>query len=895
MAYDKEILTAFIEESLEHIQILNDKMLKLENAFKNDEELSEDELNAMFRSAHTIKGTASFLGISKIINLSHKAENLLQKLRDNEMSLNIVIIEALFAALDKLSELLESLAKTDTDDSVETKDQIEKIEIILNAEKNDPLSEKQISTQSDGSITKKYIDQFLVETNQNLDDLNELLLITEKGDGNNHELINSIFRIIHTIKGSSGLINASKILEISHNTEDILSVFREQNKPFDTETISLLFESIDVIAGLCKSLKETGSNEKDDISKISKELSEYYYSIKSNITTKSQDTKKTKQLLGINPLSDKERVSFEISIAKGYKTFLLFLEIEEKIPEKSIKIALTEERLKKQGVVTCIRPDIELADSAQGKYDFKILFCSNLTENEIKKLLSLDGLNIISVKQYNPDDIREESTEKAKETSTSKSSTPDSSSNKKSNNAEISTIRIDSQKLDKLMTLSGELVIAKAKFSRINQLFNQNISQYKDSANVHQQMLTDIDQFQNELKNLMIKINENSSDNNIKSIDIFSKLNEYVSLLSKSNINKNIYDNINILTEATGSLEKISTNIQDSVMQTRLIPVEGIFTRFKRVVRDVSKEINKDVHLLIEGAETELDKKLVDSLNDPLTHLIRNAIGHGIEDAEERYKADKPAQGTVLLKASNKGNSIWIEVADDGKGIDTNKIITSAIKKELITENQAEQMSHNEILNIIFMPGFSMAAEVTDLSGRGVGMDVVKDTLFSHHGTIDINSEIGKGTSFILKIPLTLAIINALLISRNDSLYALPIDSVVEIITINKDDIYTVDGTKCVKLRDHALSIINLQDILQVNNEKKSEASDINSVKIVIISNQETQLGIPVDSVISKEELVIKPFSKHFDHVKGLTGISILADGNIALILDPATIIMNSK
>ncbi|RKY35125.1 MAG: chemotaxis protein CheA, partial [Candidatus Omnitrophota bacterium] len=454
---------------------------------------------------------------------------------------------------------------------------------------------------------------------------------------------------------------------------------------------------------------------------------------------------------------------------------------------------------------------------------------------------------------------------------------------------EVSIIKIDSRKLDDLMNFSGELVIIKAQFARLVNLFKNEIVQQKSSIQINEHFRHSIDVLSKEIETY------SSFENKAKTVKIkkiISELSELANLANENILKSNIVENIHSIDETTGALEKVSSNIQAGIMQTRMVPVEGVFTRFKRIVRDISKKIGKDVNLVIEGAETELDKKIVDELGDPLTHMIRNAVGHGMEDKEERAKTGKPLTGSVFLRASHKGNNICIEIGDDGRGVDTEKLVASAIRKGLVTQEDADKMNEKEKLNIMFMPGFSTAQEVTGLSGRGVGMDVVKNMINSVNGVVDINTEIGKGTTFALKIPLTLAIIQSLLVAVGEEIYAFPLDSVVEIINIFDQDIYSINGNPMVKLRGHALSLISLERAIKV---KGSHKQGNDAKKVVIITDGENKVGVIVDCLIGKDEIVIKSFSEHFSNVLGLTGASILADGSVALILDSAAIIKEVK
>jgi len=996
MEEDNELLYEFLSESEEHLEVLNDKMLSVEESSKNNTEMSTDDLNTMFRSAHTIKGTASFLSLSKVVNLTHKAETLLQKLRDKEMSLSAEIVDALFEAFDVLTALLKNLKETTTEDGVETEDSVKNIEIILTKEKStdgedqaekdkkivnekkaeveekqntEPVEEKKPEKKE---INKKYLTQFISEASQNIEDLESLLLTAEE-KSKNIEIVNNIFRIMHTIKGSSGIVNVVEMATVSHAMENILALYREHTQPLNPETISLLLKGVDFLKLLLENLKQKQFID-TDISKIHNELNTYYkslqeegFSAEKNLTNVSINLD---ELFRLENLTAEQKTAIKDEITTGQNVFILKFAFTNDMGIKEMKATILEERLKKKGRIILMHPSYDVLCDALDDLPIGFIVASNLDKITITKLLSLDGIGLTSIEYFDnlkglilgstksepkaispnineeivnkeekiekeiikEEEIIEEKDIKEEEATSVKietekndhkeeeiienkrKDTPEkapqrivkgvdmvkpidtntiSSIKEKATPIEISTIKIDSRKLDNLMNLSGELVIIRAKYARLTQLFSNSTFQQKEILSIASTISSSLEALTKEVNNCLEGM-ANSNEKNITTIQkIKSDLSESIETL-KLKIGKNdIIENIHSLNETTGSLEKVSSDIQSGVMQTRMIPIEGVFTRFKRIVRDISKDINKEVNLIISGAETELDKKIVDSLGDPLTHMIRNAVDHGIEDAQTRESLGKPKFGTLYLKASHKGNSIFIEISDDGKGIDENKLTKSALKKGLLTEEQIDKMTDKEKLNIMFLPGFSTAEKVTGLSGRGVGMDVVINMISSLNGIIDIETKINEGTTFILKIPLTLAIIQSLLVSVNNEIYAFPLESVTEIIKVYDDDIYSVDGNSTVKLRNHALSLINLEKVIKTSRATTKDKPK--SQKVVIISDEENRLGVVVDSLVGKDEIVIKPFTEHFANVKGLTGASILANGNVALILDPTTIIKESK
>ena len=943
-----EMLPEFLQESEEHLQVLNEKMLDAEKAIKGGNQMDAKELNTMFRSAHTIKGTASFIGLKKVVALTHKAETLLQKLRDGEMSLSAAIVDVLFAAFDKLNSLLSILKETKTE-GVEIAEEVQRIELILNpggavpvvpppaapavpapksveppppppvAPRVETKAEVKSSSGEDEGINEKYLEQFVSEVEQNVDDLNNLFVTAEQEPGNS-QIVNDIFRIMHTIKGSSGVVNAKPVAEVAHKMENILQFFRTQNKGIPAGMIPVLFRGADSIKAMMDSLRKTRKVNVDTTA-VCKELDKC--SIKVVLEMKVAAAKPSAKSAPVaapvkevapvqvvhsvavdwTSLNDAYRKVLRAEVDQGKDVYFVEGVISAKESIKSMRLAMMVERLNKNGRVVVSFPDADALDAVKVDALVTLLFCSNVNANNIREILVMDGLAVKTIEQADqdfvrtitgdkpmekentpvvppPQDVRHEPAAAAvvKEDKDAKAVVP----------IEISTVKIDARKLDKLMNLSGELVIIRSQYARLVGLFNNDLIRQKDMVRLNEHSISLLGSLE---KEVAVSVGNVGKD--------WSKVQKMVEELKTSlqtlfvQVNQEeIFSNIHTLSETTGALEKTASDLQAGVMQTRMVPVEGVFTRFKRIVRDISKDLNKEVALVIEGAETELDKKIVDGLGDPLTHMIRNAVDHGLEDRETREHLGKPATGTIVLKASHKGNSMCIEIRDDGKGMDPAKMAEIAVRKGVITEDQASKMTDKEKINLIFLPGFSTAQKVTGLSGRGVGMDVVKSMITSFNGVVDIDTRVGAGSTFVLKIPLTLAIIQALLVIIGGEVYALPIDAVTEIIKVPAKDIYFVDGNATVKLRNHALSLVELESVIKV---KPNTPAEEEYKRVVIITDGENQLGVLVDSLVGKDEIVIKSFTKHFSRVRGIIGASILADGNVALILDPATIIKESR
>lgn len=409
---------------------------------------------------------------------------------------------------------------------------------------------------------------------------------------------------------------------------------------------------------------------------------------------------------------------------------------------------------------------------------------------------------------------------KAKQAETQSQGTQTSQSNQAlQSKTSDTTIRVEVARLDELMNLVGELVLGRNRLSQIN-----------------------------------FRMNETFEGNPIT----------------------------RDLADTSSQVDLITTELQMAVMKTRMVPIAKVFNKLPRLVRDLSRELSREIDLQIYGEETELDKSIIEAINDPLVHILRNSADHGIESPEDRVKAGKSAKGTVIVKAENEGNHIVISIQDDGKGIDTEKIKNKAIEKGLITVQQAAEMSKREALNIIFAPGFSMAAKVTNVSGRGVGMDVVKTNISKLKGIVDIESEIGVGSKFIIKLPLTLAIIQGLLVQSSGETIAIPLNSVLEVVRVRKEDIETIHGYEVIRLRDTVLPLARLGQVFSVDFHVKQNEWQY----IVVVGLAEERLGIAVDSLLGQREVVIKSLGDYLGTIAGIAGSTILGDGKVIMIID---------
>ncbi|GHS43635.1 chemotaxis protein A [Helicobacter pylori] len=617
------------------------------------------------------------------------------------------------------------------------------------------------------------LDQDLVELEHNPEDL---------------DLLNRIFRVAHTIKGSSSFLNLNILTHLTHNMEDVLNRARKGEIKITPDIMDVVLRSIDLMKTLLVTIRDTGSDTNNG------KENEIEEAVKQLQAITSQNLEGAKETLGAKE-TPKEEAKEEIK--------------ENKTP--TAENPASDNPLADE-------PDLDYANMSAEEVEAEI-------ERLLNKRQEADKERRAQKKQEAKQEVTptketpKTETPKAPKTETKAKAKADTEENKAPSIGVEQTVRVDVRRLDHLMNLIGELVLGKNRLIRI----------YSDVEERY-----DGEKF-------------------------LEELNQVVS-----------------------SISAVTTDLQLAVMKTRMQPVGKVFNKFPRMVRDLSRELGKSIELIIEGEETELDKSIVEEIGDPLIHIIRNSCDHGIEPLEERRRLNKPETGKVQLSAYNEGNHIVIKISDDGKGLDPVMLKEKAIEKGVISERDAEGMSDREAFNLIFKPGFSTAKVVSNVSGRGVGMDVVKTNIEKLNGIIEIDSEVGVGTTQKLKIPLTLAIIQALLVGVQEEYYAIPLSSVLETVRISQDEIYTVDGKSVLRLRDEVLSLVRLSDIFKVDAILESNSD----VYVVIIGLADQKIGVIVDYLIGQEEVVIKSLGYYLKNTRGIAGATVRGDGKITLIVD---------
>ncbi|WRF43537.1 chemotaxis histidine kinase/response regulator CheAY2 [Helicobacter pylori] len=648
---------------------------------------------------------------------------------------------------------------------------------------------------------QEIMEDFLIEAfemNEQLDqDLVELEHSPEDLD-----LLNRIFRVAHTIKGSSSFLNLNILTHLTHNMEDVLNRARKGEIKITPDIMDVVLRSIDLMKTLLVTIRDTGSDTNNG------KENEIEEAVKQLQAITSQNLEGAKEGTKEAPKEEAEK------------------ENKEENQENKAKAPTVENSASDNPLAD--EPDLDYTNMSAEEVEAEIERLLNKRQ-EADKERRAQKKQEAKPKQEEQAKPKQEvtptkeapktETPKAPKTETKAKAKADTEENKAPSIGVEQTVRVDVRRLDHLMNLIGELVLGKNRLIRI----------YGDVEERY-----DGEKF-------------------------LEELNQVVS-----------------------SISAVTTDLQLAVMKTRMQPVGKVFNKFPRMVRDLSRELSKSIELIIEGEETELDKSIVEEIGDPLIHIIRNSCDHGIEPLEERRRLNKPETGKVQLSAYNEGNHIVIKISDDGKGLDPVMLKEKAIEKGVISERDAEGMSDREAFNLIFKPGFSTAKVVSNVSGRGVGMDVVKTNIEKLNGIIEIDSEVGVGTTQKLKIPLTLAIIQALLVGVQEEYYAIPLSSVLETVRISQDEIYTVDGKSVLRLRDEVLSLVRLSDIFKVDAILESNSD----VYVVIIGLADQKIGVIVDYLIGQEEVVIKSLGYYLKNTRGIAGATVRGDGKITLIVD---------
>ena len=736
---------------------------------------------------------------------------------------------------------------------------------------------------------EELLKDFFMEAELQVETFEQNILVLEN-EPHNKEAVDEIFRAAHTLKGAAGTVQMDELTQFTHICEDALDEIRSGNVEVTTEVVDIILEAIDIIKAMLE-VRTEGEVYQKDISEVSGKLERFISSGKSAPEKKPKKKVAEEEPEKAAPSDSGKPSEYEIlemneQCGENEKIVLVHIIFNEDNPMNTVGGVQVFAALKKNSTVLNCVPDFDelYKDLFHPEADFYI--ATELTPEEIEKTINIPDViteSEINYLESSSDDgaAAEEVGEAETETETLPAAVEEKKSEmkqpekeiKKSNKGSGSILRVDSRRIDNLLNLVSETVITKASFNQISSSFSGNLLEFQSNQN----------QYRDKMKELFDKLPDylNSIQNGKDLKDIKLEVNErYGSLFNIfDSLESDLKTTVAKFQNTSQSLARTTSELQEGVMHIRMVPISQIFSRFPRLVRDLSRSCGKDIKLIIEGEDTELDKSVIDDLLDPLIHCVRNSVDHGIESPELRTAAGKPEHGTVLLKARNEGNMIVIEISDDGNGIDIEKVKKKAIDNGVI--HPSKNLTDIEAFNLIFEAGFSTAKEVTNISGRGVGLDVVRKQIEKLNGNVSVYSEPGSGSVFTIKLPLTLAIIQGLLVRVGTEIYAIPITSVVDSHRIKPEEIKMIDNYEVFNVRQDVVSLIRLNRLFRIPTEESGEYHFV-----VIVGSGDKKMGLMVDSLIGEEDVVIKPLKDKYTNSPGIAGATILGDGTVSLIID---------
>ncbi len=682
----------------------------------------------------------------------------------------------------------------------------------------------------------QYLEIFVEETKEHLQSLNDNILVLEN-EPENKDTINEIFRSAHSLKGMAGTMGYKRMQTLTHDMENVFSEIRNDKLKVTSDLVDILFQCLDALEAYLDNIINTQDEGTDDNAAIIKLLNDYLNGGSGVAEQAAPQAAQAAPQTADGVVTDFSKVNFadfeQHAImeagTKNLNVYGVHVKVDPSCILKAARAFLVFKSVEELGEIIKSIPSAQDIEDEKFDLDFDIFVITGesldkvlATVRNVSEIKDAEGsiIKLDEKKEEKPEETEKtEKIESAKPATVPKAGKPANSQPAKGKPVVNRSVRVDIDKLDVLMNLVSELIIAK---------------------------------------------------------------NGLVSAAATSNTEEN--QSVN---EQIEYLERVTTNLHESVMNVRMVPIETVVNRFPRMIRDLSKKLDKKMELYMTGEETELDRTVIDEIGDPLMHLLRNSADHGLESAEVRRERGKDEIGTIFLNAFQDGNNVVIEVGDDGNGIDIEKVKRKGIEKGTITPEQAEVMSDKEVIDLLFQPSFSTSEKITDVSGRGVGLDVVKSKIESLGGVVECKSVLGEGSTFTIRLPLTLAIIQALMVKLGNEQYAIALGSIQTIEDIPLSDIKYVQGKEVINLRGNIIPIIRLGELLDVPDRTEPDESLI----VVVIKKGDKQAGLVVDSLVGQMEIVIKSLGKYININKMISGATILGDGEVALIIDANAII----
>ena len=688
----------------------------------------------------------------------------------------------------------------------------------------------------------QYLEIFIDESAEHLQTLSDCIMTLEK-EPDNKDTINEVFRAAHSLKGMAGTMGFKRMQHLTHDMENVFQEVRSDKIAVDSPMIDLLFKCLDAIDGYLENIKETSDEGTEDNEVIIKELNDFIAKANGEAAEASaQESTPAKETASSGngdkekyheiELTDHERETVNTEKDAGMHIYGMTIIIQKECLLKAARAFLVFRAVEEHGEILVYRPSSQDIEDEKFDLDFSFYIASN---EELDKIIAA-AKNVSEIEDAVGEEITDFSTqveEKKEETKPAVASSETKPAQKKEDHKKTGT---------------------PAKKATGKPATNRTV----------RVDIEKLDALMNQVSELIIAKN---------------------SLVSISSTEGGSFNNQGFH-EQIEYLERITTNLHESVMKVRMVPIESVVNKFPRMIRDLSRTLNKKMELIMTGEDTELDRTVVDQIGDPLQHLLRNSADHGLEDTELRLQRGKPEVGSIFLNAYQEGNNVIIQVGDDGNGIDTEAVKAKAVERGIVTPEQAEVMTQKEIINLLFMPSFSMAKKITDISGRGVGLDVVKSNIEQLGGDVEVSTKLGEGTTFTVRLPLTLAIIQALMVEIRDEKYAIALGSIANIENIPVSEIKYVQAKEVIHLRGNVIPLIRLDEVLDIEPAEE----DKENLTVVIVKRGDSQVGLVVDNLMGQQEIVIKSLGKYINGNKLISGATILGDGEVALILDANTL-----
>lgn len=694
----------------------------------------------------------------------------------------------------------------------------------------------------------QYLEIFIDESAEHLQNLSDGIMVLEQ-EPDNKDTINELFRAAHSLKGMAGTMGFKRMQRLTHDMENVFQEVRSEKIKVNSSMIDLLFKCLDAIEGYLDNVKASSDEGTEENEAIIKELNDFVAAANGEAPVASEapaesekkaeaPAEEGKPAYTRIELTDSEKDAVKAAEESGAHVYGITVFIQKECLLKAARAFLVFKAVEEFGQIIVYRPSSQ--DIEDEKFDLEFSFFLS-TEEEFDKVKAAAAAvseiesvigGKISLADYEAKEEKEEKVEEKQE--------PEETAPK----AESKPAPAAPAKVDKPAAAGKKTTVAKPVTSRTIRVDIEKL-----------------DALMNQVSELIIAKN---------------------SLVSISGASDNGGAQNQTFHEQIEYLERITTNLHESVMKVRMVPIESVVNKFPRMIRDLARKLDKKMELYMTGEETELDRTVVDQIGDPLQHLLRNSADHGLEDNATRLERGKPEVGSIFLNAYQEGNNVIIKVGDDGNGIDVAAVRAKAIERGVITEEQAENMSQKEIINLLFLPSFSMAKKISDISGRGVGLDVVKSNIEALGGDVEVTTALGEGTTFTVRLPLTLAIIQALMIEVRDEKYAIALASISNIESIPVNEIKYVQAKEVIHLRGNVIPLIRMDKVLDINDNRE----DPENLTVVIVKKGDELAGLVVDNLMGQQEIVIKSLGKYINNNKLISGATILGDGEVALILD---------